>query len=107
MGRVQPGHVALSATLGALVALSVVDLGLTLSLLRYGAEEANPLMRWFLAFDPRAFVVAKLSLTALGVGLLWALRDQRSTAPLATLGLAVYAGVMVAHWLTLEALRPR
>jgi len=57
--------------------LSVVDAFMTITLMRHGAEEANPLMAPLLAADGSAFAYWKLGLTAFGVLVLTAFARLR------------------------------
>ena len=61
------------------------------------ATEANPVMAQALAAGPSTFILGKVALVLLGVGMLWRLRDQRlarvALVPVALL----YAGVSGAH----------
>ena len=47
--------------------LSVIDAFFTLTLLRHGATEANPLLDWILHKHPELFAVIKMGLTGVGV----------------------------------------
>ena len=61
--------------LGATLFFNLVDAVLTLALVTAGlAVEANPVMAYFLELGPIAFMVAKLSLVSVGVGVLWYFR---------------------------------
>ena len=78
--------------------MSVIDGILTLIwvLMRY-AEEANPLMNYFLQLHPTLFMLVKIGLVALGTSLLWRYRLQ----PLAVAGVSVcfvvYAVILLVH----------
>lgn len=78
--------------------MSVVDGILTLVwVLMHYAEEANPLMNYFLQVHPTLFMLVKIGLVALGTSLLWRYRLQ----PLAIAGVSfcfvVYAAILVVH----------
>lgn len=47
--------------------LSVIDAFFTLTLLRHGATEANPLLEYVLAEHPELFAIVKMTLTGVGV----------------------------------------
>ena len=49
--------------------LSVVDAMLTLWLISEGAQEMNPVMAYFLALGPNAFLIAKYLMTAASVAI--------------------------------------
>lgn len=57
--------------------LSVTDAFLTLKLLNLGAQEANPVMAFFINDMPRLFAVMKMSLTGAGIVVLVALARAR------------------------------
>jgi hypothetical protein len=57
--------------------LSVIDALLTLTLMTYGAQEANPLLAFLLGAHPRLFAIAKMSLTGIGVIVLVVLARAR------------------------------
>ena len=60
-----------------ILALSVADAFLTVTLMTDGAQEANPLLAFVLNEHPRLFAVVKISLTGLGVVVLVALARAR------------------------------
>ncbi|MBC2710396.1 MAG: hypothetical protein HGJ94_05175 [Desulfosarcina sp.] len=49
------------------LSLSLLDAALTLTLLSQGAEELNPVMRYYLNQGPQIFLLVKYGLTALSV----------------------------------------
>ena len=57
--------------------LSVTDAFLTLTLIAHGAEEANPVMAFFLEQTPRLFATVKMALTGGGIVVLVALARAR------------------------------
>lgn len=57
--------------------LSVTDAFLTLTLIAHGAEEANPVMAYFLEQTPRLFATVKMALTGGGIVVLVALARAR------------------------------
>lgn len=59
------------------VLLSVIDAFLTLTLLRHGAEEANPVLAYVLTYHPELFASVKMLLTGLGVLVLVAMARAR------------------------------
>jgi hypothetical protein len=70
----KPHLMVLSITI---LLLSVADAFLTLTLMKHGATEANPLMNYLLAEHPRFFGGAKMVLTGVGVLVLVALARAR------------------------------
>jgi Domain of unknown function (DUF5658) len=59
------------------VLLSVIDAFLTLTLLRHGAEEANPLLAYVLTYYPELFATLKMLMTGMGVLVLVAMARLR------------------------------
>jgi hypothetical protein len=57
--------------------LSVTDAFLTLTLIAHGANEANPVMAYFLDETPRLFAMVKMALTGAGIVVLVALARAR------------------------------
>ena len=57
--------------------LSVIDAFLTLTLLRHGAREANPLLHYVLLHHPELFAIIKMGLTGAGVLVLVAMARAR------------------------------
>lgn len=89
--------------------LSAADAVLTLTLVRHGANEANPLMAPLVAGGGRGFAVGKLVLTGLGVVLLTLLARFRMfgrfpAGVLLYLTLAGYVALVGYEWLLLERL---
>jgi hypothetical protein len=83
-----------------IVALSCVDAFLTVRLLADGAYEANPVMATLLEAGLRVFVLAKISMTSLGVILLTALARARAFGRI-PVGLVLYS--MLVGYSTLVA----
>lgn len=63
-------HPSVFALCVILLLLSCADAFLTLQLMRRGAVEINPIMRFFLEWNDSAFVIAKLTLSSLSIVLL-------------------------------------
>lgn len=57
--------------------LSVIDALLTLTLLRHGGEEVNPVLRYVLSNHPESFAIIKMVLTGGGVLILVAIARAR------------------------------
>ena len=74
--------------------LSLVDLWLTTIVLRLGAVEANPLMKYFFDASPTQAALVKIGLIAASTLGIWALRRRRSALTVALLFLAVYAALV-------------
>jgi Domain of unknown function (DUF5658) len=70
----EPDLLFLSVTM---VLLSVIDAFLTLTLLRHGAQEANPVLAYVLTYYPELFASLKMLLTGLGVLVLVAMARAR------------------------------
>lgn len=62
--RYRPSLVILALTV---MALSLLDAVLTLTLIAQGAHELNPVMRYYLTHGPRVFLLVKYGMTALSV----------------------------------------
>jgi hypothetical protein len=60
-----------------MLGLSVADAFLTVTLLNAGAEEANPLLAWFVTLHPSAFAAVKMALTGVSTVLLVAVAESR------------------------------
>ena len=58
-------HTSLLIFVLIVLCLSLVDAALTLTLLKQGAVELNPVMRYYITLGNGAFVIAKYGLTAL------------------------------------------
>jgi len=88
-----------------MLALSVVDAFLTVTLMTHGAEETNPLLAFVLNEHPRLFAVVKMGLTGIGVVFLVAVarmkffRIVRASVVLQVLVLAYLALVAYEAWL--------
>jgi len=74
--------------------LSALDLFITLTVLRLGAVELNPLMAHLIALGPVPAALVKLGLVVAATAGLWMLRRHR-TALTTALGLAVAYGALV------------
>jgi hypothetical protein len=61
----------------AILLLSVTDALLTLTLMKHGAQEANPMLAFLIGSYPRLFAVAKMALTGAGVLVLVVLARAR------------------------------
>lgn len=91
----------LFAAIVAILLLSVLDALLTLHLIGKGSTEMNPVMAFFLRFDPIVFMGAKYFLTCFGVVILLLLRNvvrKRSITHAQNLFsyiIAVFASVIV------------
>ena len=88
----------LKTTLALLLVFNLLDGVFTLiSVLAGVAVEANPLMDQLLEVGPVAFMVGKVLIVSLGIGLLWRLR-QRKFALIGSVGTCVvYFFVCVWH----------
>lgn len=62
--RYRPSLVILALTV---LGLSLLDALLTLTLIAQGAQELNPVMRYYLTHGPRVFLLVKYGMTALSV----------------------------------------
>ena len=62
--RYRPSLVFLALTV---MGLSLLDAVLTLTLIAQGAQELNPVMRYYLTHGPRVFLLVKYGMTALSV----------------------------------------
>ncbi len=63
-------HTSLLIFILIVLGLSLVDAALTLTLLKQGAIELNPVMRYYITLGHETFVIAKYGLTALPLYLL-------------------------------------
>ncbi len=100
-----PKYLWMWRVLALVLIFNLIDAALTLIAVHAGiATEANPLMAPLLAIGTIPFVVTKLGLVSLGVGILW----HRRHTPLATIGsiaaLMAYAFVMGCHIETVRLL---
>ena len=75
--------------------LSVLDLALTLILLRLGVSEGNPLMRYLLQGSAVQALVVKCGLIAAASLAIWRLRRHRAALEAALFLAGVYAAVVV------------
>lgn len=79
----------------AMLALSVADAFLTVTLLNNGAEEANPLLALFVTRYPSLFAVVKMGLTGVGIVLLVAVAQSRLFRVIP--GKLVFQGLVLAY----------
>lgn len=89
---------ALEWLIFTIVIMNATDAVMTVFWISAGlATETNPLMDLLLSLHPVFFVVGKLALVFLGVGLLWRYRYMRSAMVGVVLVAAVYYGVTLVH----------
>ena len=81
--------------------LSVVDLIVTLTLMRHGVGEANPVMRFLFSLGPAVAASVKVSAVALVSLGIWVLRDRRAAQAAAMLLLGAYVAVVAYELLDL------
>jgi len=82
----------------ALLILNLLDAVLTLLWIDAGvAVEGNPLMDQALSGGPVGFMVIKLALVSLGVGLLWRLRHRRAAGIAMIATAAAYSSLFLYH----------
>jgi hypothetical protein len=81
--------------------LSAVDLIATLTLMRHGVGEANPVMRFLFSLGPAVAASAKVSAVALVSLGIWVLRDRRAALAAAMLLLGAYVAVVAYELLDL------
>jgi hypothetical protein len=81
--------------------LSVVDLIATLTLMRHGVGEANPVMRLLFSLGPAVAASAKVGAVALVSLGIWVLRDHRAAVASALFLLGVYVAVVAYELLDL------
>jgi hypothetical protein len=74
--------------------LSVLDLLITISVLRMGAVELNPLMAWLIDLGTVPAATAKISMVLLATLGLWMLRRYRAALTTAVLLFAVYGSLV-------------
>lgn len=80
------------------VVLNGADAAFTLLFVGLGlATEANPLMADLLERSPLAFVLVKIVLVSLSVGLLWRLREHRTASTAAAVAVLAYFAVIAQH----------
>ena len=73
---------------------SVVDLLITLELLRLGAVEVNPIMARLLEYGPGPAAVAKIGVVLVATLGLWRLRRHRAALTTAVALVAVYGSLV-------------
>jgi len=82
----------------ALLVLNLVDAIFTLLWIHSGiAVEGNPIMDQALAGGPVGFMIVKLALVSLGVGLLWRLRHRRAAGLALATAATAYSSLFVYH----------
>ena len=74
--------------------LSVLDLLITLSVLRMGAIELNPLMAWLIELGTAPAAAAKIGVVLVATLGLWLLRRHRAALTTAVLLFAVYGSLV-------------
>jgi hypothetical protein len=84
----------LAETLVLVNLLSVLDLLLTMSVLRLGAIELNPIMAWLFEMGPGTAATAKIGVMALATFGLWHLRRYRRALTTTVLLLAGYGALV-------------
>jgi hypothetical protein len=92
--RLREQPVLLAELLALINLLSVVDLLITLSVLRMGAVELNPLMAWLIDLGTLPAAVAKIGVVLAATLGLWLLRRHRAALTTAVLLLAVYGSLV-------------
>jgi hypothetical protein len=88
----------------AILCLSALDAGLTVTLMRHGAAELNPVMAWFLPQNLLGFALTKIALTGAGLCVLVACSRMRLFRKIPG-ELVVYAVLGVYVWLIAYELR--
>jgi Domain of unknown function (DUF5658) len=88
----------------AILVLSALDAGLTVTLMRHGAAELNPVMAWFLPHNLVGFALTKIALTGAGLCVLVACSRMRLFRRIPG-ELVVYAVLGVYVWLVGYELR--
>jgi hypothetical protein len=78
-----------------MLALSVADAFLTVTLLNSGAEEANPLLALFVTLHPALFAAVKMALTGVSIVLLVAVAQSRLFRVIS--GRLVFQGLVLAY----------
>ncbi len=78
-----------------MLGLSVADAFLTVTLLNNGAEEANPLLAWFVTAHPSLFAAVKMALTGVSTVLLVAVAQSRLFRVIS--GRLVFQGLVLAY----------
>jgi hypothetical protein len=84
----------LAETLVLVNLLSLLDLLLTLSVLRLGAIELNPIMDWLFELGPGPAATAKIGVMALATFGLWLLRRYRKALTTTVVLLAGYGALV-------------
>ena len=84
----------LAETLVLVNLLSMLDLLLTLWVLRLGAVELNPIMDWLFEMGPAPAAIAKIGVMALATFGLWFLRRYRKALTTTVLLLAGYGALV-------------
>jgi hypothetical protein len=77
--------------------LSVLDLVFTLRALQNGAQEANPLMKALLDWDPAVAGSVKVGIIVALSLLIWKMRRYRIILQVAVFALVVYAAIIAYH----------
>lgn len=94
----RPHRAWLAPVAAAVVVLNLLDAVFTLVYTGVGlAQEANPLLEQVLAESPLHFVLVKLGLVSMGVGLLWRLRHRRTAAVGLVATGAAYSWLLLYH----------
>lgn len=92
------GSTLVNTSLRWTLVLNGFDAAFTLLFVGAGlASEANPLMAELIDRSPMTFMLGKIVLVSLCVGLLWRLRHHRSTRSAALLAFIAYSAVMAQH----------
>ena len=87
-----------SLAAAALVVMNLIDGLMTLVWVRSGvATEGNPFMDRMMAHGPVGFMIIKLALVSLGVGLLWRLRHRRAAAVGMVGAAVIYSSILLVH----------
>ena len=87
------------------IILNLLDAICTLVWIRAGvASEGNPLMDQAMSHGPVGFMVVKLALVSLSVGLLWRLRHRRAAATALVTSAIAYSAIMLVHLSTARVL---
>lgn len=85
--------------------LSLLDLGLTLILLRLGVTEANPVMRYLLAASATQAALVKAGIVAAATLAIWVMRRRRAVLKTALFVLGLYGAVVLYELAGLAQLR--
>ena len=84
--------------------LSILDLIITVRILREGGVELNPLMAQLLSADTASAAAIKIALVGAGTAAIWLLRRRRPALEATLLLLAVF-GALIAYECLLLAVR--